>query len=206
MYARSASITGRPERLDECVSFFRDEVHPITATTEGCLGLSLVANSELGRCIATSAWKTAESMVLADGELAPLRARAGAILGGEPVVDRWEISMMRRVRPAGVGAWCRIVRGRPAEVYIRVIRQRLLNPILPQLDPIDGYCSTSLFVDRLDRVLCSTSTYESRAVLDANRELAARVREQIVRETGIEFLEVAEFELVLAHLRVPQLV
>lgn len=206
MYARSISIAGRPEAVDDCIDFTRNEVLPVAARTDGCLGVSLVVNHQSGRCIGTSAWMTAESMALADDELAPLRARAGEILRGDPVVDRWEISVMRRVRPSGEGAWCRIIWGRPAEIYIRVIRERLLNPVLRELEPTEGFCSTSLFVDRLERILCSTSTYESRAALDATRAEAAWARERMVRETGVEILEIAELELAVAHLRVPELV
>jgi hypothetical protein len=206
MYARSVMITGRPEAVDDCIDFVRDEVQPAIAVTDGCLGLSLVVDRGSGQCIATSAWETPESMVLAEDRLAPLRVRAGEILGGDPLVDRWEISLMRRVRPSGEGAWCRVVWARPAEIYIHVIRERLLNPIIREFEPITGFCSASLFVDRLERVLCSTATYESRAALDACREEATAARERAVRETGIEFLEIAEFELAVAHLRVPELV
>ena len=121
MYARSTTIFGRPEAVDECVEFVRDEVEPLTSTMDGCLGLSMVVDRSFGRCIATSAWANLESMIIAEDRLAPLRLRAGKILGGEPEVDRWEIALMRRVRPAGEGAWCRIIWARPQEIHIHVV-------------------------------------------------------------------------------------
>ena len=206
MHARSVMINGRPEAVDECIDFVRDEVQPIATVLDGCLGLSLVVDRVSGRCIATSSWETPESMAVAEDELVPLRQRAAQILGGEPVVDRWEIALMHRVRPSGVGAWCRIIWSRPQDIHIHVIVERVRHPLLTEFDSVDGFCSTSLFVDRLERIICSTATFESRAALDSGREAAAAARERAVRETGVEFLEIAEFELALAHLRVPELV
>jgi quinol monooxygenase YgiN len=206
MFARSVKIAGRPEAVEDCIDFVRDEVQPVIAETDGCLGLSLVVDRISGRCIATSSWETPESMAVAEDELAPLRMRAGEILGGEPVVDRWEIALMHRVRPSGEGAWCRITWSRPQDIHIHVIVERVRHPLLTEFESVEGFCSASVFVDRLERVLCSTATFESRAALDAGREAAAAARARAVRETGIEFLEIAEFELALAHLRVPELV
>ena len=206
MYARSTTINGRPEAVDECVDFVRAEVEPLTSTMDGCLGLSLVIDRSFGRCIATSAWETLEAMILAEDRLAPLRAHAGKILGGEPDVDRWEIALMRRARPAGEGAWCRITWSRPQEIHIHVVRERLRHPILGEFESVDGFCSASLFVDRLERLLCSTVTFESRAALERSRAESAEARERVSRETGVEFLEIAEFELALAHLSVPEFV
>ena len=107
MYARSITIRGRPEAIDEGIAFVRDEVQPAITASDGCLGLSLVVDRASGRCIATSSWETPEAMAVAEDDLAPLRLRAGEILGGEPVIDRWEIALMHRVQPAGEGAWCR---------------------------------------------------------------------------------------------------
>jgi quinol monooxygenase YgiN len=206
MYARSTTIIGRPEAVDDCIAYVRDEIHPVTARLEGCLGLSLVVDRAFGRCIATSAWETPETMSLAEDELAPLRLRMAQVLGGEPEVDRWEIALMRRVRPASEGAWCRIIWARPQDIHIHVIRERFRNPILHEFETVEGFCSASLFVDRLERLLCTTATFESRAALDASRPEAAAARERAAMETGVEFIEIAEFELALAHLRVPELV
>ena len=204
MYARSTTITGRPEAIDECIRFIRDEVQPAITVMDGCLGLSLVVDRSSGRCIATSAWETEESMILAGDTVAPYRTRAGAILGGEPEVDQWEVALMRRAEPAGEGACCRISWARPQD--IQVLHERFRTTVLPQIENFDGFCSASMFVDRLDRRICATMTFDSSAALDASREPATALRERAIRDTGVEFLEVAEFELALAHLRVPELV
>ena len=204
MYARSTTIRGRPEAIDECIAFIRDEVQPAVTGLDGCLGLSMVTDRASGRCIATSAWETEESMVFAGDVVAEYRARAGQILGGEPEVDRWEVALMHRAQSARAGACCRIVWARPQDIHVTL--ERFRSTLLPQIETFDGFCSVSLFVDRLDRRVCSTTTFDSRAALDSSRESAAMLREHAVRETGVEFLEVAEFELALAHLRMPELV
>ena len=44
MHARSTTITGRPEAVDEGIAFVRDEVQPAITAMDGCLGLSLVVD------------------------------------------------------------------------------------------------------------------------------------------------------------------
>lgn len=204
MYARSTTITGRPEAVDDCIAFIRDEVQPAVTAMDGCLGLSLVVDRASGRCIATSAWETEEKMILAGDAVAQYRERAGEILGGEPEVDRWEVGLMHRAQPAGEGACCRIVWARPQDIH--VLLERFRSRMLPRIETFDGFCSVSMLVDRLDRRVCATTTFDSPAALESSREAAAELREQAARDIGVQFLQVAEFELALAHLRVPELV
>jgi hypothetical protein len=204
MYARSSTITGRPEAVDECIAFIRDEAQPAITVMDRCLGLSMVVDRSSGRCIATSAWQTVESMLNAGEAVTQYRARAGEILGGEPEVDQWEVALMHRAHPTPAEACCRITWSRPPDVSI--VLERFRSNFLPRIETFDGFCSASLFVDRLDRRLCGTVTFESRATLDASREVATGLRERAARDYGVEFLEVAEFELAVAHLRVPELV
>lgn len=203
MYARSTTITGRPEAVDECIAFIRDQVQPAVTDMDGCLGLSMVVDRVSGRCIATSAWENEESLVFAEDVVAEFRVRAGEILGGEPEVDRWEVALMHRAQPARQGACCRIAWARPQDLHVML--EQFRSTVLPQIETFDGFCSVSVLVDRLERRICTTTTFDSRAALEASREQAASLRHHAARETDVEFLEVAEFELALAHLRVPEL-
>ena len=62
MHARSTTIRGRPESVDEGIAFCRDEVLPMCREMSGCVGLSLIADRGSGRCIVTTSWDSIESM------------------------------------------------------------------------------------------------------------------------------------------------
>jgi hypothetical protein len=204
MYARSTTVTGRPEAINRCVAYIRDEVQPAVTAMKGCQGLSMVVDRLSGRCIATSAWESEEAMLIADEAMVDYRIRAGEILGGEPDVDLWEVDLMHRAQPAGAGACCRVVWARPQDIH--VLLDRFRSTLLPEIEAFDGFCSVSLFVDRLERRICSTTTFDSPAALNVSRKSAAVLREHAARDSGVEFLQVGEFDLALAHLRVPELV
>ena len=44
MHARSTTIRGRPELIDDGIAFCRDEVLPMCREMPGCVGLSLIAD------------------------------------------------------------------------------------------------------------------------------------------------------------------
>lgn len=77
--------------------------------------------------------------------------------------------------------------------------------ILPATEELPGFRSASLFVDRESGRAVTSVTYTDRDALDASREMAMSLRRSAVQENDVEVLEVAEFDLVLAHLRVPEM-
>ena len=70
MYARSITITGDPGSVDLGITFVRDEVMPLIATMDGCLGISMLVDRESGRTITTSSWRDEESMTASGARLA----------------------------------------------------------------------------------------------------------------------------------------
>lgn len=206
MYARSTSITGNTDTIDACISFVRDEVMPAVTAMDGCMGLSLLADRDSGRCIATTSWHSEEAMRATEAGVSPLRARASEIMGGEASVQEWEIAVMHREHDAREGSWCRVtwLRGEPAEIDSTI--DFFKDSVLTQLERTEGFCSASMMVNRETGQCCGTARFESRADLDATRDMAKAMREQRSSTGRVEFTDIDECELVIAHLRVPELV
>ena len=78
--------------------------------------------------------------------------------------------------------------------------------VLPRFEEMDGFCSASMLVDRREGTAAGTVTFKDRASVEQTRDTAAAIRERASQEIGVTFDDVAEFELVLAHLRVPETV
>jgi len=206
MFARSTTITGDPGKVDAGITYIRDEVMPAITSMDGCIGLSLLANRDSGRCIATSSWSSEEAMQATESRVVPMRTRGEEIFGGPVTVDQWEIAVMHREHEAREGSWCRVtwLQGDLSEI------ERTLDffkhTVLPKLEESEGFCSASLLIDRSSGRCCSTARYDSKATLEATREIAAAMRARRTEMGGVEFTEIDECELVFAHLRVPELV
>jgi len=206
MYARSNTIMGNPQAMDEGIAFVRDDVVPMLSGMAGFVGASILCERDTGRCIATTAWESQDAMRASEGAVKASRARAAEIFDGAPQVREWEIALMHRRRDAPDGACCRVTwaRGEPARTGGMVDTFRL--GILPRVDELPGFCSVSLLVDRDEGMCVLAATYESREALQATSQDVATMRQQFTRETGFDVTEMAEMELVLAQLHVPETV
>lgn len=135
-----------------------------------------------------------------------LRDRFVAETGGsDTIVDEWEIGLMHRDHSSMEGARARVswLQGAPPSIDDSV---ESLRAILPLLDQLPGFCSASLLVNRQAGRAVSTVIYDSADTLVQTRARANELRSSVADQTGAEVLEVAEFELAVAHLRVPELV
>jgi hypothetical protein len=207
VYARTTSFVGDPTKLDEAVAFMSGEVWPSLQSMEGCTGASMIIRRDGGKCIATSSWASMDALRDSAMRVPPLRDRASEILGsGAPEVQEWEVALMHRLHATEPGAgvrcsWSRIDPSR-ADAMIDYFKAMAL----PRIEQLEGFASVSLLVDRALGRSVASFAFDSMEALDHTREQAAGLRQSGVSETGIEFLDVEEFELAFAHLHVPELV
>ncbi len=199
MYARSTSLKGNPANIDAGIAFVKDEVWPQLERTDGCRGLSLLADRETGHCIATSSWDTEEAMRDSDGQLRPSREQARDMLSGSMEVDEWEIAVMHRNHH---GECCRVswLKG-----DLDAMTETFRVSLLPDLEQTSGFCSASLLVNRSTGVGCATTTWETRAAMEESRLAADDMRSRAASDSGGEIVDVHEFELAYAHLHVPEM-
>ncbi len=199
MYARSTTLQGSPDRIDEGISFIQEQVAPMLNQIEGCRGLSMLVDRETGRCIATSSWESEQAMHASEERMRPIRDRGREIFGGSMQVDVWEIAVMHRTHH---GECCRVswLRG-----DLDAMTETFRVGLLPQLEQVDGFCSASLLVNRSTGMACSTTVWESRAAMEASRSSADEMRRRAASDSGGEILDVHEFDLAYAHLHVPEM-
>ncbi len=206
MYARSTTMHAEPRHLAEAITFVTDEVMPAMRAVDGFVGLSMMADRTSGRFITTTAWQDRAALQRSEAVGRELRDGAVGRFGATAQVDRWEIEVLHRAEQAGDGACVRVTWTRTDTVRVERAIETYRSTLLPAMELLPGFRSASLFVDRATGRAVSSVTYADRAAMTANRDAANDLRRSAVQENDVQVLEVAEFELVLAHLHVPELV
>ncbi|OBK78203.1 putative quinol monooxygenase [Mycobacterium sp. 1274761.0] len=206
MYARSTTIQAKPSSIDDGIAFVRDEAMPALQAMDGYIGLSLLVDRESGHCIVTSAWETQDALRASTEAAAPLRESAGSHFGGDLTMDEWEIGAMHREHRTSDGACVRAT-------WIKMPRDQIdraidfyRTSVLPSLEDLDGFCSASFMLNRSTGRGVSSATFDSREAMERTQENARELRNARTRELGADIVDVGEFELALAHLRLPELV
>lgn len=205
MYARTTTVRGAPHAVDDGIARIRDQVWPELRLRPGCIGLSMLADRDSGRCIITTAWTSDEPTHPASDSAGSLPDQAAEVLGGTPEVSCWEIARVHRFRPSGEGACAQVTWGATRPEHLDRDLDVFTYSMTPELEDVPGFCSVSQLVDRAGGRSATAVSFVSRtAMTRAHRQIEA-MRQEYAHMTGVDVLEVADFDLVLAHLRVPEM-
>ena len=206
MYARSTTMRVRPDAVGHLIAFVRDDVMPMITELDGCVGLSVLSGRDTGQCIVTSAWETADAMHASAERVRASREQAAERFGTAPEVQEWEIAILHRAHRAGDGACARVTWARTDAAGLDRVTDAYRESLMPWWEETPGFCSNSLMVDRRDGRCASAVVFENREAMAHTRDQFTTLREEFANRMGMEILEVAEFDLTLAHLRVPETV
>ena len=206
VHARSTTIQAQTSSIDDGIAYMRDDLMPELENIDGYVGISLLVDRESGRCIITAAYESEDAMRAAADKAKQLRAQATERFGGEvQKIEEWEIGVLHRDHQSREGACVRVVWTRmPPDQAERAV-EFYKTSVLPSLEDLEGFCSASLLVDRASGRGVASTTFDSRDAMESNREQAKELRDARTRELGADVLDVGEFELALAHLRVPEM-
>jgi hypothetical protein len=207
MYARSTTMRGNPQAVDDVVAMVRDEVMPMVTQLDGCVGLSLLVERDAGRAIATSSWETEEAMHASAEQVRSSRERAAERFGATTTeMQEWEIAVLHRAHRVGDGACARVTWTRTAPGNLDAVIDAYRESLMPWWEQYDGFCSNSLLINRRDGLCSSAVVFDSHDAMAHTRDQFTTLREEFAQRMGMEILEVAEFDMALAHLRVPETV
>jgi hypothetical protein len=136
----------------------------------------------------------------------PLRERAAERFGSTPEIQEWEIAVLHRAHRAGDGSCARVTWTRTDTANLDQVIHAYRDSLMPWWEETPGFCSNSLLVDRREGRCASAVVFESREAMAHTRDQFTTLREEFVARMSMEIVEVAEFDLALAHLRVPETV
>jgi len=205
VYARSTTFQARPESVESGVNLFRDEVMPSLRAMRGCVGVSMIADRRSSRCIATTAWRTLQDMHGSVAAVRPMRERVSRTLGGFAEVEEWDIAAVHRERHAMQDScmrvtWLRVESGQAASVV-----DAFTFASLPAMTNRQGFCGASLLMHReWSRAVVSVS-FRDREAMEATHGLAGMVSSDGTSDAGLGVIEVREFDVVMAHLHIPEM-
>ncbi|RZU32503.1 antibiotic biosynthesis monooxygenase [Blastococcus saxobsidens] len=206
MYARTTTITADPNRMDDGIADVRDNVMPAVGDMLGCVGLSMLCDRDSGRCIVTTAWESEEAIAGSRERVRALRERATEQFGARRAeVQEWEIAVMHRMHTAGDDACARVTWTRVDPGTMDRVLDVFRTSLVPRMDDLPGFCSLSLLTEPQSGLGCVTAVYTDRTAMEASREHVMGMREEFSRQMDMDVTEVAEFDLVLHHLRVPEM-
>jgi quinol monooxygenase YgiN len=206
MYARSTTVRGDPQYLDDGMKYVHDTVMPAVQQMDGCVGISMLADRDSGRCIVTTSWADEMAMHNSEPGVRDMRQRAAEVFHGKPEVAEWDIAVLHRMHATGDGACAQVTwtHGDPAGLDHWIDSFRMT--MLPRIEELPGFCSVSMMVDRESGRGATSVTFDSRAAREAVRERTTAMRTEFLRSMNREAMETATFDVVLAHLRVPETV
>jgi len=206
MFARSSTFKGEPSGIRDGIKYVQDEAMPMLEEVEGFVGLSMMVDRGSGECITTTSWQTADAMRASSDRITGVRGRLGGLLMAPATVQEWEIAIMHRAEATPAGKWCRATWVRTEENTTGLSIELYRTALLPRIQEFPGFCSASLLVDRARDRVCTTSSFDSLETLQNSRDDAWMIREVGVSATGVDIMDAAEYELAIAHLRVPETV
>jgi heme-degrading monooxygenase HmoA len=207
VFARSLSLSVEPSMIDNGIAHVRDTVMPALSHIDGYLGLSLMVDRTVGRGIVTTAWQSKDAMRKSVDRAMAIRDEAVRAVGASSAgVEEWEVAVMHRAHHAREGTAMRATWVGLVDSDIDDAIETFKQGTLAKIEDLPGFCSASLLVNRDVGRAVTTVAYDDRSSLEYSREGADAVRNQAARQIDAQVLEVAEFELALAHLHLPEMV
>lgn len=206
MYARSTTVRGNPEAMDEGIAYVRDTVMPSVKAMEGCVGLSMLCDAQQGHCIVTTSWGDLDAMRRSADSVTEMRQRAAELLGGEAEVAEWEIAVMHRKHETHHGACARVIWAQADPAQLDRMLDTFRMGLIPRIEDLPGFVSVSVMVDRQNGRSATAVSYDSRPSMAEAEKPGMAMRQEFSDQMGMQITDVAAFDIVLAHLRVPETV
>ena len=200
VHSRTATFQGRPDTIDAGVAYLQNDAVSAILAMPACIGMSVLADRQSGLCIVTTAWETRDAMHASVSKIRPIRERIAKTLGGIAEVEEWEVAAMNRLHSSAHATGARVTWLRVDRADADQVVKDFHDQTLPALRGIRGFCSTRLLVNRERGRVAVSVAYDGPEAMQRRM-----TRSDGKHDVGTDVIVVKDFDLVMPHLRVPDL-
>jgi heme-degrading monooxygenase HmoA len=95
MHCRAVTVQIQPGRSQEAIDIYNNSLVPAAKQQKGFRGAYLMTDAATGKALSISVWETENDMVEGErsGYYQEQIAKFGALFAGEPVMERYELSV-----------------------------------------------------------------------------------------------------------------
>lgn len=204
MYARVVTFQGSPTGIDAVLALVQERAKPELDAFPGHRGMSTMVDRENGRVVVVSAWATEQARQNSADRLAPLRAEAAELMSGTVHLTDYVIAVQEQAAPTGPGACMRAtaLAGDPARMQDGITSFQA--QLIPALRGVPGFCGAALLLDPTTGRAVGTTFWRDRDALLATREMAESLRATIPAASGSTVTGIAEYDVVIDGIAVPE--
>jgi quinol monooxygenase YgiN/heme-degrading monooxygenase HmoA len=205
MYVRIVSVKLTPDKLEQGIAAFQQQVVPTARQQAGYVGAAQVLNRETGEASGATYWDSLESLNASEQQTTRRRAEvAGGIGAAVMDVERFEVAIFERAAGAGEprsGAFARVneLYAQPAKVDGLIAFMRDNAPSVLQQQ---GCRALVMGVNRMTGRSFVTSVWETAADREASEAAVTGMRKEAGEVAGgqatVTLGEVAFVELTQA--------
>ena len=212
MFLRATRIQAPPDKVDQAIENFENNLVKSLRSAPGNQGAVLLVNRQTGAALGITYWESAKALAASEQTGIQSRTQATKNVPGSQIVnvERAELMIMDRAQAPKTGSFVRMVtvNGDPQKVDAGIVEIR--NHVLPVLKAQKGYRATIASVDRQTGRLAASTIWDTKADLDASESKLAGPRAEAAKAAGagpddvqVEIFETAVVELSAAITQTP---
>jgi len=203
-YCRVVRLKGDPNKVDEAVKLWTQEILPMLKKQKGFAGATLVGNRETGDGLSVSYWQSEATMKEARGQVRPEAIKILSKTGGSMIEeDECEVALLERFKEPKSGVWARVttVQGDPAHVSEAI--SNFKEKLVPSIQKQSGARTAMFFVNRQTGKALAGSVWDTAQDLEKSEAPIGGLRAEAIGKFGGRNARTEVFEIYFTEILTP---
>jgi heme-degrading monooxygenase HmoA len=197
MYARANMMKADPAKIDEGIRHVQDTVLPAVQAVAGNRGMAMAVDRQTGAGAVVTFWEDLDALRASEDSVAPMREESSRMLGGTLEPHILEVVEQHIRETPTPGCWNRVTMLEASAEDLDQTAEVFRTSTIPALDAMEGFCAALLHFDREAGRGVAVTTWRDRASMEASRERASGLRQEVADKSHGTVAAVDEQEIVL---------